>query len=258
VPRLGEERWGALAVAACAAHLLIALALIPPWQHPDEPTHVAWAERQRSRVTMTHGYQAGRELEILQSMARYGWAAHRAVGFEMPTVYHDNFGPRVGVPSDSGEPTAYYSLAGRGLAWLPTTLVLQDMYALRVVSAVLGALTVWIVWRAGRLCFGALGGITIAFLLALHPQFVSVSAGAAPDALVNVLGAIVWWQIAAAVVTASVLPLLWVWLAAIAAAAADRMGVPLLATASLASMVGSATRFESRRCSRPRTRYLVR
>ena len=107
-------------------------------------------------------------------------------------------------------------------------------------------LTLWIAWLGARECLGTLGGATVALLLALHPQFAIVSTAAAADGLVNLFGACLWWQTAVAVRRDhSLLQLIGVWGAALAAASADRMGVPLLAFALLVSVVVIARRTES-------------
>ena len=92
-----------LACALLACQLLIALALIPPWQQPDESTHVARVELQRSRITGLDGSpDPARESEILQSMAYYDWWEHRNVRSETPAICEsawniDPFGGVIGV-----------------------------------------------------------------------------------------------------------------------------------------------------------------
>ena len=231
-----------LACALLACQLLIALALIPPWQQPDESTHVARVELQRSRITGLDGSpDPARESEILQSMAYYDWWEHRNVRSETPAIIPRDFntaGNGVALPAQGvDEPTAYTVIAGRILSWFPRLSVVGDLYILRALSAVCGLLTLWIAWLGARECLGRLGGMTVAFLLALHPQFAVVSTAAAADGLVNLFGACLWWQTTLAVKRTHVLlPLAGVWCAALAAASADRMGVPLLLVASVVSV----------------------
>ncbi len=231
---------------------MVALALIPPWQQPDEPTHAAVVERQKNRFSLHDGSrQPGREREILSSMTRYRWWEHRAIGFPIPRDMPDNFENRVGVPSEgSARPGVYSLAAGRFLGWFPQMSVLEDLYLLRAVSAVLGLVTFWMAWLGARECLGALGSATVSGLLALHPQFAILSTAATPDVIANALGAFLWWQTAVAVKRRHLaLPLISVWVAAIGAAAADRMGVPLLAVALVVSIVivSLKVRFRPRR-----------
>src|SRR5688572_1653910 len=74
-----------LPLLACfAAQLLVAVALIPPWQNPDEPQHLL-----TTRLVQTRGPEFVLESElggpqeppIVESMARYGWWRH----YQWPT-----------------------------------------------------------------------------------------------------------------------------------------------------------------------------
>ena len=230
----------ALALLAC--RIFLALALIPPWQQPDEPTHVARVEQQRNRIALLDGSpDPAREGEILQSMASYDWWEHRGPGWETPTIIPKDFTSAtrvVAVPAqDLARLPTYYLIVGRLLSWLPRLSVVEDLYILRAISAVFGMLTLWVAWLGARECLGTLGGTTVAVLLALHPQFAIVSTAAAADAMVNLLGACMWWQTTVAVRRKHVLlPLAGVWSAAIVAMSADRMAVPLLAVAVVVSV----------------------
>ena len=230
------------ALALLAAHLLLALTLIPPWQQPDEPTHVAAVEAQISRMTRRETTDPGREGEILQSMAQYDWWEHRRLGERTPAVLARNFqsqseaipGP-VGSPAPAGSLPPYAMAGGRIVSWLPRDTVAEDLYWLRGLSAVAGLLTLWVAWHGARECLGALGGAVVALLVALHPQYAIISTAASPDAFVNLAGAFVWWQAVVTVKRLRLLPLALMWVAATAATSVDRMGTPLLAFALLAS-----------------------
>jgi uncharacterized membrane protein YfcA len=222
--------------------MLLALALIPPWQQPDEHRHVALAELHRTRIALLDvSSDPAWEGEILRSMARYDWWEHRVRRGEAPFIIPNNFdsaGPHVG-GSDSGvsRPPIYFVIFSRLLSWLPRLPVVEDLYILRAISAVFGMLTLWVAWLGARECLGTLGGTTVAVLLALHPQFAIVSTAAAADGMVNLFGACMWWQTTLVIRrTQFLLPLAGVWCAAIAASAADRMGVPLLLVAFVVSV----------------------
>ena len=201
------------AFALLGCQLLLGLALIPPWQQPDEPTHVARVELRRHRIAhLDDGLDPGREFEILRSMATYSWWQHRRVREEPPpTIPQDFLAARPPVGTSAvvpGRTPLYPWFAGRVLRWLPYLSVVNDLYVLRTISAVLGLLTLWVAWLGARECLGALGGATVAVVLALHPQFAIVSTTATPDAMVNLLGACAWWQIAVAFRRKNVLPCL--------------------------------------------------
>ena len=230
------------ASALLACRLLLALVVIPPWQQPDEPSHISLIELQRTRIDLLDGRpDPAREADILQSMARYDWWEHRDRGFPIPGTVPDRFlaaGLRVAVDVTSvTKPTPYFLLVGRLFSWLPRLPVVDELYIVRALSAAFGMLTLWVAWLGAREILGAARGATVAILLALHPQFAIVSTSAAPDALINLLGACMWWQTAVALRRDALLSLVGVWMAAVAAAASDRMGLPLLAVAFIVSVV---------------------
>lgn len=241
------------AVALLALHLAVALALIPPWQQPDEPTYVTSVEAHVSRLTGSHLADAGREAEILQSMASYDWWRHRRPGGETPDSIAQNFhdaaaaGPvQVGSSAPAEADTTPYALmAGRILSWLPRASLVDDLYWLRTFSAVAGLLTLWIAWLGARECLGALGGATVAMAMAMHPQFAIVSTAASPDAFVNLAGACMWWQAVIAARRKAIWPLAAMWAAAVAATSLDRMGVPLLVFAMCVTGVVGIARAEA-------------
>ena len=245
-------------LTACAilgCRLIIALTLVPPWQQPDEPTHVALIERYRLPAPAPAGGRpSGREDEILQSMTRHRWWEHRASDFRRPAELPETFGFRVGVPSDTyTRPPLYALVYGWALSWLPRMSLIEDLYLLRGASAALGLLTLWVAWLAARDVLGVLGGAVVAGLVALHPQFAIASTAASPDPIATFLGACVWWQATLAVTRTRIrLVFAGMWVSAFAAASIDRTGLPLLAIAVVISLVVIARRMRSPwRLSRP-------
>ena len=172
----------------------------------------------------------------------------------MPVEIPVTFGFRVGVPSEGyAAPPAYALVYGWALSWVPPRSVVADLYLLRAASAVLGLLTLWVAWLAARESIGVTGGAIVALLLALHPHFAIVSTAASPDSVAHLFGACVWWQTAAAVNGRRIRrSLVAMWAAAIAAAAADRVGLPLLAVALLVSLVVMTVRAPRGRPQRTR------
>lgn len=250
--RLGRAGVAPVLVVAAlllALRFLLALVLIPPWQQPDEATHVALAQMQRSRIELLDGApDPAREAEILESMARHDWWEHRGVGWPTPVPTPGRFGQagagdRVAVEvTHISDPPAYFLIVGRLLSWLPRLSITEDLYILRAVSALFGMLTLGVLWLAAREFAGPGPAAIVTLILALHPHFAVVSTAATPDAMTNFLGASLWWPAAAVMRTPSALRLLLVWLIAIGAAAADRMGVPLILVAVVVSGGMLATR----------------
>ena len=238
-----------LASAILVCHFGLSFALMPPWQQPDEPTFVAWAAWQRERILHgTRAPAAGREGEIIRSMARHDWWTHRRVNGQPPDPLPDDFtvtgtGTSAATP---GRPPGYPWTAGGFLAVFRPLSIEGNLYLLRTLSALLGLLTLWVAWLAARESLGALGGATIAAVLALHPQFTIVSTSAASDALANLLGALAWWQVARIARGRTVaLSVATMWCAILAAVLVDRMAVPIVVTAGLASILALWTRLGS-------------
>lgn len=231
------------AYAVFVCRLALSLVLVPPWQQPDEPAQVAFAEVSRDRLSSLGSPDPGRQAEILQSMETYEWWRHYRMPTPTPLPTRFDVGGgaayTLGVdPTSASYPRTYYSLIADLLSRAPPMSVVKDLYVMRTCSAVLAVLTLWAAWHGARQCLGEAGGATVMVILTLHPQFVMVSTTASPDALVNLLGAGIWWQALVATRRASfLLPLAGVWLAAIVAAAADRMGAPLLLMAFVVSVI---------------------
>jgi len=242
--RLGRlDPTGALVVAALsvfAVRAVLLLAVIPPWQQPDEPAHVSMAAVARSWSLQEEMADVGRQSEILRSLARYDWWRYYEAEAPVPV-------PRVfseAGPTLRSDPMVayrfrnpYYRTVGFLLAQLPSLTVEQTLHLMRGASAFFGLLTLLAAWRGARLCLGAEGGAGVTALLALHSQFAVVATTAGPDAAVNLLGACVWWQVAAAARRCSVVPVASLLLAGLAAAMIDRAGEPLALTACLAAAV---------------------
>lgn len=217
------------------------LILIPPWQMADEQAHVAVVEVWRSRFTASPATDPGRQAEIIASMVDYDWWRH--YGMVAPTApLPDRFGrapatATVGVdPTSPGYPTLFYGAVGAALSLAPPMSVVADLYFMRILSAVLGVLTLGVAWLGTNDAVGQPKAMAIGGLLAVHPQFVIASTSAGPDAFINLAGACMWWQVVRALQRPNFIwPLVAVWIAAVSAALADRMGVALIGIAFAAS-----------------------
>jgi 4-amino-4-deoxy-L-arabinose transferase-like glycosyltransferase len=208
------------------------MAVVPPWQNPDEPQHVMFASvlAKQGPAVLPNLIDTPIEGEIIVSMARHRWWT--LYEREMPVPLPPNFfGSDVEVHSIRGQAT-YYLAAAALFNRLPPLDVVAQLHLLRSVSALFGLATLWCVWAGTRLQFGRAAACAVAAVLALHPQFAIVSTTASPDAVVNLLGAIVWWQAARAHVHAG-RPAMWAavavcFAAAVMAFATARLGLPLV------------------------------
>ncbi|MBE3071378.1 MAG: glycosyltransferase family 39 protein [Acidobacteria bacterium] len=237
-----SRRLVALASLVFLVRAVFALAVIPPWQHPDEPQHfeairtIAIAPR----LDFTKRADPAVEQEIFQSMAAFGWWRH--VGQPEPVTVPPSFAEdpyfvKVSVQGVLDAPPVYYAIAAGLVRALGLRDLLVQLYAVRVLSVVFGLATLWLVWAGTRQLFESVeiaAGVT--GLLAVHPQFLLSATSANPDALVNLLAALIYWQFARLATGRQVYGSFGViLLAAVAAVFTKRSGAPLLVMAGVAA-----------------------
>jgi len=235
---LAARRVLAIATGILLFHFLVALAVVPPWQHPDEPVHLLFSRILAGQTSFDLSQRTDPvlEREIVASMAEHGWWRH--YGRPVP----DSLPPdltRVGLAVVDSGPTTYYVLAAILLRTLGVDTLLGQLHALRWLSALLGVLTLWCGWAGTRRLFGLFAADVTVLAVALLPQFALASTAAGPGALVTFCGAVVWRQagpLLAGEHRAGVL----VWLAAGVAAVSKREGLPLLAMAAVVTLFSVA------------------
>jgi len=226
--RPGTERAvlaGLLALFICRA--VVAGAIVPPWQGPDEPTHFSLAYG----LTMPTLAQQRVERGVLESMVRHGWwdLYEDPPPDPLPTSLTFLFG--LG-PGTLAQPL-YYGL-GAAVLRLSGPPDLETAYVhLRVLSVVLAIITLAVGWAGTRLLFGPEIAAGAAAIGALHPQFLLAAVSVNSDALLNVCGAFVWWQ-AARVITGRqrAFSLALLLIGAAAALFTKRLGTVLVAVAA--------------------------
>lgn len=219
--------------------LACALLIIPPWQNPDEPRHFTTV-----RILMRHGAIRSAEMtdpeierEILASLRRHDWwrLYHRPDPDPPPRRFIEV--QSIEAPVVWG-PSAYYHAARWLLRTLRTEDLLTQFYVLRFLSALLGVLTVWCVFRATSLACGRPAPVGVTALLALHPQFLIASTTVGPASLVNLCGALVWWQGTRLLVARpAVMPFLVMWAAVALAFFSLRLGLTLVGAATVLSVL---------------------
>jgi hypothetical protein len=232
-------------VAVFIGQLLMAVAVIPPWQNPDEPQHLLTARLVQS---LGPGFVVEQELgspeesPIVQSMARYGWWRHyqSQTPNPVPATFAD--GPGKVVTQYFGPPGGgsrlYYSAVSSLFDVAAIDAVLSQMYVMRVLAAAASILALLCIWSGTRHLLNQHAALGVAALAALHPQFAIVSASASPDAFVNLAGSVVWRQSAVLLTRGTTLPgLALLWLGAVAALVLRRMGAPVVAVAAVVTLV---------------------
>jgi hypothetical protein len=224
----------ALIVLVFLGRALTALVAVPPWQEPDEPSHVNYLRivTRQANAPVLEG-DAESEREILRSMVKYQWWEH--YGRPRPTSVPGRFEEADRATSLDAMlpgPRPYYIVAG----WLVSLYkggAVGELYLLRLLSVVFGAATLWVTWAAVSELYAQRTAMVVTSLAALHPQFAFVSASASPDALVILLGTVVWWQSMRLVRDpARITALALLWAAALIAIATKRLGFPLVFVAA--------------------------
>lgn len=125
---------------------LVFVAIVPPWQHYDEPTHFeyAWLMARLGRQPHPGDENAAMRREVQASMATRGlFDPH-------PTLIQDD-ASRIWIGySELGHPPSYYALAAIPIALLSHLDVTSQLYLARLVSVALLVSTVAIAWAIVR------------------------------------------------------------------------------------------------------------
>jgi len=244
------------AVVLCfVVQAALALAVIPPWQNPDEPQHLVTVQMilKYGRDFPPGAQDPLLETAIIQSMARHRWWDHygHTTPDPLPTLFAEGpakviggyFGPL-------GGSRLYYSGIAAFLRIAGIDDGVAQLYAMRAVSAFAGLLTIGCVWAATRRLLGWQSAVVVSSLIALHTQFVMASTSASPDAVVNLAGAVVWWQGSTLLAAASTFRgVVLLWAAAIFGFLIRRSGALLMLIAcvvSFATLVSTFARADRR------------
>jgi 4-amino-4-deoxy-L-arabinose transferase-like glycosyltransferase len=226
--RSAERVRGAVRHALCRvpraawACMLVALAnglawslIVPPFQVPDENAHYAYVQQVAERGTLPRQLPPGsglsqREDHTIDALLTFGIVGHRenpAPETEAQQLVIDQIGREDLPAKGSGDalsatpnPPLYYALEAIPYKLVPSGKVLDKLAAMRCLSALMGALTVLLVfmflrellpgtrwaWPAGAL------------LVAFQPLFGFISGGVNNDDLLYVAGAGLLWALARA------------------------------------------------------------
>jgi 4-amino-4-deoxy-L-arabinose transferase-like glycosyltransferase len=170
-------------VVLALLHGLLYLAVVPPWQHYDEPTHFEYA-----RLIALWGRQPGvneidlaTNREIADSMYRFR--------FWRPGVRPPLFGaepPPIGF-NEKVHPPLYYTIAAVPVRWLRYSAIETQLYAARMVAVLLYALVVACAWRIAAILAPDRRVMHIAapLVLILVPAFADQMSAVNNDSLVN-------------------------------------------------------------------------
>ncbi|WP_322511288.1 glycosyltransferase family 39 protein [Chloroflexus sp.] len=161
-------------------HSLIYVFLAPPWQHYDEPGHFLYAA-----YIVSSGIDAPDDVAIAREVADSMYR-HQ---FWPPGVQPDLLSPHPpGIPTDQRHhPPLYYALMARVIGPLRYLPVEMQLYAGRLVSALLMMLTVVAVWRTAQTIVPdePRMALVLAAMVTLTPAFVDLMSAFNSDVLMN-------------------------------------------------------------------------
>jgi hypothetical protein len=229
-----------LAIFICRA--VVANAIVPPWQGPDEPAHFALAYG----LSMASNREDQIRTEVLQSMVHHRWWALYDDPPPQPlteAAYSLGWGTL-------NQPL-YYGLAAVSLNVSRPADLETAYYHLRALGVLLAITTLAFGWAGIRVLFGSEVAAGATAIGALHPQFLLAAISVNADALVNVCGAFVWWQAARAITGhRRALSIVLMLVGAGAALFTKRIGMILVGVAvivTVASLMTGRTRRTTRR-----------
>ncbi len=215
---------------------VIADRVVPPWQGPDEPTHFVLSYV----LTLPREVQRrGVETQVLDAMDRHGWWELYGREKKYPVPWFDGV---EGLGSGTLEHPLYYGIAAATLT-VTRPHDLDTAYRhLRALSVVLSALALLLGWTGARHLLGAEAALAATALAALNPQFLLAAITVNADALLNALGALLWWQTTRSFANdRRAVSLILILLTGVAAALTKRLGVVLFVVASLMVVQSLAT-----------------
>ena len=180
-----EIDWRILTVLASIAfcHGLLYLAIVPPWQHYDEPTHFEYA-------ALIARHEAGRgaelaDLELNHSIADSMYR-HR---FWSPEFRPWMFGiapVTIGYDQEV-HPPLYYALIAIPISWMQAFPVELQLYAARFVSVICFTLVILTAWRLTCILTPnePIAQLALPLLIAFMPTYSDLMSAVNNDVLVN-------------------------------------------------------------------------
>ncbi len=176
-----------LAVVVGALHMLFYAWWVPPWQFPDEPRHFEYV-RLVGEWGRTAGYNEedpSLQAAIIRSMARFDfWRFGFAIGGYVQ--HRDQVFAEIWLPGYKnvhGHAPLYYILMGIGLSFLPRDALLTQLFLTRLLSVLLGTLSLLLIGFTGYVLRGwrLAAGLTI--FAALLPGHAFINASVNNDVL---------------------------------------------------------------------------
>ena len=190
-----QERWLAVLLALFILLAGIYSIVVPPFETPDEIWHMAFVQHVASgqglpvsapntpALWRQQGVQS--PLYYLAAAALTAWIDQS----DFPAIYA-RANPHAAIGRPDASVNRNYLVHKQDEAW-PWHGALLALHIARFFSVLLGALTLWAVYRTLALIAGAPAALLGAAFVAFIPQFVFISAAVSNDNAINALAALV-------------------------------------------------------------------
>jgi hypothetical protein len=237
-PLVANERLvGALVLLIALAQGLLYLALVPPWQHYDEPTHFeyAWLIANLDHLPAPGDADLAMRRDVAASMLEHDF-------FRDPRNVNSLKGdqnPWIGL-SELQHPATYYVLVSMPLRFVRHLDIVSQLYVARAVSLLLFVLTIAIVAAMMRDLTppGHVLRWAVPLATALLPSFVDLMTGVNNDAGVTVVFTLFLWRAIRAIHDRLTWPrLIWIVGSALLAAGVKNTGAVAIVLAVLAVLI---------------------
>lgn len=197
--------WALVVLAAVTVKQLIFVWVIPPWQVPDEPAHVAYVqtlvEDKRWPVFSTERMDVSKEM--LTSLTRIENLNPQRIGRHYPPGFLDHpsqGGDRVVRPGEAARNLAarnsplYYSYVATGYLLAGAGDLETRVLTMRFFSAVLVLVVVWLAMAIARTFSNhRFLYLSIGVIVGFHPAISLIFAGVNPDTLLTLAATWALW-----------------------------------------------------------------
>jgi hypothetical protein len=174
---------------------VLASVVVPPWQGPDEPVHFVLAQLLSVADDSPEPMRPKLERQVLESMGTHRW--WEPYGGRTPDPLPRSFSEAAArIGTGVYFQPLYYGVAAPVLRVARPMSLESAYWRLRALSIALSIVTLALAWAGTRLLFGPAVATGATSIAVLNPQFMLTVISVNPDALLIVLGAFMWWQVA--------------------------------------------------------------
>ncbi len=192
----GRNSLAILLFIAIGLQQLLLIFLIPPFQAPDEPTHLEHILlRMRSPFDLPVGaYEETLQRRLIYTMEQYGFTQYLCT--TSPIAWGRTFQNNTMLassPSKTDQPPLFYILGAFILMLLGDLSMVGKLIALRIFNSLLYMLNLWVIFQILRIVWNKNRPLQVLALsfIGFLPQFSLIGASVNSDNLLNLLSSLV-------------------------------------------------------------------